>query len=67
MYSLLGMVWVHEFQANRCINVSLQVLSISNWIVNGASAASNVADIGITVEAISKQGVAVFASGNTET
>ena len=67
LYPLLRMAWVHEFQTDRSINASLQALPTSNWTVNGASAASNAANIGITVQAMSKHGVAVFASGNTET
>ena len=67
LYPLLRMAWVHEFQTDRSVNASLQALPTSNWTVNGASAASNAANIGITVQAMSKHGVAVFASGNTET
>ena len=66
LYPLLRMAWVHEFQTDRSINASLQALPTSNWTVNGASAASNAANIGITVQAMSKHGVAVFASGNAE-
>jgi outer membrane autotransporter protein len=67
LYPLLRMAWVHEFQTDRSVNASLQALPTSNWTVNGASAAANAANIGITVQAMSKHGVAVFASGNTET
>ena len=67
LYPLLRMAWVHEFQTDRSVNASLQALPTSNWTVNGASAASNAANIGITVQAMIKHGVAVFASGNTET
>ena len=67
LYPLLRMAWVHEFQTDRSVNASLQGLPTSNWTVNGASAASNAANVGITVQAMSKHGVAVFASGNTET
>jgi outer membrane autotransporter protein len=67
LYPLLRMAWVHEFQTDRSVNASLQALPTTNWTVNGASAASNAANVGITVQAMSKHGVAVFASGNTET
>jgi outer membrane autotransporter protein len=66
MYPLLRMAWVHEFQTNRSVNASLQALPTGNWTTYGASAASNAANIGISLQAISKQGFAIFASGNAE-
>ena len=66
MYPLLRMAWVHEFQTDRSINASLQALPTSNWTVNGASAAYNAANVGISFQAMNKHGVAVFASGNAE-
>ena len=65
--ALMTYPWVHEFQTDRSVNATQQALPTTNWTVNGASAASNAANIGITVQAMSKHGVAVFASGNTET
>ena len=66
MYPLLRMAWVHEFQTDRSINASLQALPTGNWTVNGASAAYNAANVGISFQAMNKHGVAVFASGNAE-
>jgi outer membrane autotransporter protein len=66
MYPLLRMAWVHEFQTDRSINASLQALPTSNWTVNGASAAYNAANVGISFQAMNKQGIAIFASGNAE-
>ena len=66
LYPLLRMAWVHEFQTDRSINASLQALPTSNWTVNGASAAYNAANVGISFQAMSKQGIAIFASGNAE-
>jgi outer membrane autotransporter protein len=66
MYPLLRMAWVHEFQTDRSINASLQALPTGNWTVNGASAAYNAANVGISFQAMNKQGIAIFASGNAE-
>jgi outer membrane autotransporter protein len=66
MYPLLRMAWVHEFQTDRSINASLQALPTTNWTVNGASAAYNAANVGISFQAMNKQGIAIFASGNAE-
>ena len=64
LYPLLRMAWVHEFQTDRTLTGSLQALPTGTWTVNGASAAANAADIGISLQAMNKDGFAFFASGN---
>ena len=64
LYPLLRMAWVHEFQTTRTLTASLQSLPTGGWTVNGASAAANAANIGISLQAMNKDGFAFFASGN---
>ena len=64
LYPLLRMAWVHEFQTTRTLTASLQSLPTAGWTVNGASAAANAANIGISLQAMNKDGFAFFASGN---
>lgn len=64
LYPLLRMAWVHEFQTDRTLTGSLQDLPTAIWTVNGASAASDAADVGISLQATNKDGFAFFASGN---
>lgn len=64
LYPLLKMAWIHEFQTDRNLTASLQDLPTANWTVNGASAASNAADVGISLQAMNKDGFVFFASGN---
>jgi outer membrane autotransporter protein len=66
VYPLIRMAWVHEFQTNRSINASLQALPTANWTVNGASAAPNSANVGISFQAMNKNGMAIFASGDVD-
>ena len=66
MYPLIRMSWVHEFQTSRSINASLQALPTANWTVNGASAAPNSANVGISFQAMNKNGLAFFASGDVD-
>jgi outer membrane autotransporter protein len=66
MYPLIRMAWVHEFQTSRSINASLQALPTANWTVNGASAAPNSANVGISFQAMNKNGLAFFASGDVD-
>ena len=64
LYPLLRMAWIHEFQTDRTLTGSLQALPTGTWTVNGASAAANAADVGISLQAMNKDGFAFFASGN---
>jgi len=64
LYPLLRMAWIHEFQTTRTVTASLQSLPTGGWTVSGASAAANAANIGISLQAMNKDGFAFFASGN---
>lgn len=65
LYPLLRMAWIHEFQTDRTLTGSFQALPTGIWTVNGASAASDSADLGISLQVTNKDGFVFFASGNT--
>jgi len=59
---VLRVAWVHDFSTDRAVTAGLAAVPASLWTVQGASAASDAADINLSVQALHRNGLALTAS-----
>lgn len=59
---VLRLAWVHEFSGTRAVTAGLAAIPASAWTVQGASAATDAADINLSVQVLHRNGLALTAS-----